>query len=199
MKSRPDSLRRRRHAGFTLFEALVGMFILLVGVLGIVTIFGFGMQVRLHAQELVISQDLANMWANWIRVRLNDSRPSGAYILNRADLQVGKKGDFYNDSGDFHAGGGNTADLPTYQCNSYRGYQWEISAITDGYKPRWLPEDVTKAPVEWDRTLDGSPTIPTAMGGISGLTELELSILRGVRRYRFNYVFSGVGVRHARY
>ncbi len=195
----PTTRPIRARAAFTLFEAIVGMFILLVGVLGIVSVFGFGMQVRLHAQELVISQDLANMWADWIRVRINESKASGGYVLHRSDLAAGKRGDFYNDSGDFHSGSGNTANLPTYQCNAYRGFQWEITAVKHDYKPRWIPDDATQAPVEWDKTLGGSSAIPPAMGSISDLTNVELSIVRGARRYKFNYIFSGVGIKHARF
>jgi hypothetical protein len=49
----------------------------------------------------------------------------------------------------------------------------------------------------WDQTLSGAPAVPSAMGNSpKGLTQVELTIERGGRPYKFNFVFSGVGVRY---
>ncbi len=189
--------RSARH-GFTLFEVLVGMFVLLVGLLGVVSMFSFGVQMRLQAQEMIAAQDLANMWSDWIRSRINDTKPGGGAVLHRADLQEGKQGDFYLGTGDFCTGGGSINDLPTYQCSSYRGYKWEITKVNHNYKPRWMPTDTAQAPIAWDTRLDSSGLFPAGMTGAGTLTELEMSIFRGARRYKFRFIFSGVGLRHAR-
>jgi len=60
--ARPALLGARPARGFTLFESMVAMFILLVGILGVTSVFSSGMYARLVAQELIVTQDLANQW-----------------------------------------------------------------------------------------------------------------------------------------
>lgn len=195
-------LLRPRHArgaeGFSLFEVIVAMFIMLVGLLGVIAVFGAGTNARLLAQELVVSQELANMWADWIRFRMNDSKAVGGSlgILHLTDLSKGKKGEFNNDSGDFHMAAGNIVNLPTYQSNVYSGYGWEITDSKD-YVPEWVEEaDPTKTH-PWDERRDGAAVIPAAMGaGPQALKQVQLTISRGARLYRFVYIFSGVGLKY---
>ena len=184
-----------RRPGFTLFEALVAMFIMLIGLLGIVSVFSGGMQARLLAQELVVSQELANMWAEWIRFRLNENSPAGAPFnaLSPGDLGAGKRGDFFSDTGDFNAAPGDPANLPTYRRSAYRGYLWEITAVNANYNPEWLTADGTRT-IPWDQRLDGGPV----QAAPAALREVELTVGRGTRRYRFYYVFSGVGLRYGK-
>ncbi len=140
------------------------------------------------------------MWSDWIRFRLNDSKSSGGLVLNSSDLVLGCKGDFYKDTGSLHlAPPGHLANLPTYDCNAYRNYTWEITAVNPRHKPQWLPEDSTKPALDWDVKGDGSALLPAAVGAAPPpLTEVELTIARGVRKYRFNYVFAGVGLKYDR-
>lgn len=194
-------LRPRRSKGaqgFSLFEVIVAMFIMLVGLLGIIAVFGAGTNARLLAQELVVSQELANMWADWMRFRLNESKAAGGSlgVLHLSDLAAGKKGDFNADSGDFHLGSGSLVDLPTFQSNVYSGYGWEITDAKD-YTPVWAEEaDPTKTH-PWDQRRDGSSVIPSTMGtGPQALKQVQLTISRGARLYRFNYIFSGVGLKY---
>ena len=187
--------RPTRLHGFTLFECIVAMFILLIGLLGVVTMFSVGMNQRLQAQELVMSQELANMWASWIRFRLDDSTGGGGFFLATGDLTAGKKGDFFQDAGDFHAGAGSLKNLPTLGANTCRGYTWEITD-SRAFTPGWLPEDST-APLDWDKTRSGGSAIPSGMGsGPKQLREVELSVFRGARRYKFRYIFSGIGMKY---
>ena len=188
--------------GFTLFEVIVAMFIVLVGLLGIFSVFGVGVHARLVAQELVISQELAGMWADWIRFRLNDhsAAPAGVQanlgLLETRDLQAGKAGQFYEDRGDFHFAPGSTGNLPTCGRSAYRGYRWEIAEAVHGYKPEWSAENGARA-VPWDQRLDGGVALPPALGEAPGdMVEVKLVIARGARRYSFYYVFSGVGIKY---
>ena len=177
---------------------MVGMFILLVGMLGVVSIFSVGMQSRLMAQELIVSQELANMWAEWVRFRINE-QPSAGAPQNRiglADLQAGKRGDFYRDQGDFHSMPGSPENPPTFNCGVYQGYTWEITAADPNYVPQWLTDDGSRA-VDWDKRLDGGSAIPAALGTAPRRpVEIELTVVRGSRCYRFKYIFSGVGLKY---
>ncbi len=192
--------RSRRGRGFTLFEVIVAMFIMLVGLLGVVSIFSAGLHARLLAQELVVSHELANMWADWIRFRLNNTPSAGApsNVLSLGAISSGNSGDFFQDTGTFHDSPGSPNNLPTYNRNVYQGYTWEITAVNANYKPKWIPEDgSTEKP--WDVRLDGGSLIPGSMGSAPpGLSEVELTITRGARRYRFHYVFSGVGLKYSK-
>ncbi len=185
---------RRPVRGFTLFECLVAMAILLIGLLGVVTMFSIGMHARLLAQELVVSQELANMWASWVRFRMDDTG-TGPSALKRVDLQVGKRGQFFNDTGDFHAAPGDFNNLPTFGCNTYRGFAWEITQVNAAYKPRYLSES-SGSTLEWDKRIDGNGAIPAGMTQPLPLSDVELTISRGVRVYRFNFVFSGIGLEY---
>ena len=189
---------KRSSRGFSLFEVIVAMFIMLVGLLGVIAVFGAGTNARLLAQELVVSQELANMWADWIRFRLNESKATGGSlgILHLADLAKGKTGEFVSDSGDFTLGSGSLVDLPTFQANVYSGYIWTITDAND-YTPVWVEDaDPTKTH-PWDQRLDGSSVIPAALGAApQALKQIELTISRGSRAYRFVYIFSGVGLKY---
>ena len=82
--------RSRRRAGFSLFETMVAMFVMLIGLLGIFSAFAAGMNARLMAQEMVMSQELATMWADWVRFRCRDSGgPGGLGIISTTDLASG--------------------------------------------------------------------------------------------------------------
>jgi Tfp pilus assembly protein PilV len=190
----------RQRSGFSLFETLVAMFVMLIGLLGIFSVFGSGMHARLMAQELLTSQDLATMWSDWIRFRLNDSRPtgSGPAYLNSSNLGVGKKGNFYDGTGDFHLGAGNPNELPTVGKNVYKGYTWSITKCTSNYKPKFIGPDGVSV-LDWDQRSDGGNAVPSALGSApDGLVEVELTIYRGARSYKFNYIFSGVGLKYER-
>ena len=198
MRGLRHQMSRKRRRGFTLFETIVAMFVLLVGLLGIFAVFGSGLNARLLAQEILVSQDLADMWADWVRFRLNDARAKGGAlgVLNLVDLATGAQGDFYEDLGDFHFGGGDPRDLPTYHHNVYRGYLWAITQVNRNYTPQYLANNNTELH-NWDQRVDGSTVIPSAMGSAPrGLVEVELTIYRGARTYRFNYIFSGVGLKY---
>lgn len=197
-KHLPAPRRARGAQGFSLFEVIVAMFIMLVGLLGVIAVFGAGTNARLLAQELVVSQELANMWADWMRFRLNESKATGGGlgVLHLADLATWKKGEFNADTGDYNLAAGNIVNLPTYQSNVYSGYAWEITNAKD-YTPVWAEEaDPTKTH-PWDQRRDGSAVIPTTMGnGPLALKQVQLTISRGARMYRFNYLFSGVGLKY---
>ena len=218
----PDALnagskKHRRRSGFTLFETIVAMFVVLMGLLGIIATFSVGMKARVMSQELLISQELATMWADWTRFRLNDSSASAPNRLQSSDLKVGAKGDFFLDTnlggGNFHvAPPGNPANLPTYNKRVYQGYTWEITALHDGhggaggvgsYVPQWIPANVTDLTdaggqlKDWNKRRDGSSIIPADLGAPpSGLTEVELTVRCNGRGYVFNYTFSGVGLKY---
>ena len=215
VRSRSLRLRSRPRA-FTLFETIVAMFVVLMGLLGIIATFSVGMKARVMAQELLISQEVATMWADWVRFRLNDTSAGTPNRLQSSDLKVGASGDFYLDknlgSGSIHIGGGNKADLPTYQKPVYQGYTWEITAIRDGsgnagaiysYNPQWIPANVTDLTnkggklMDWTQRKDGGPIFPPAIGAPpKGLTDIELTIRHNGRPYVFNYTFSGVGLKY---
>jgi hypothetical protein len=183
----------RRSKGFTLFEAIVAIFILLVGVMGIASVFSAGLRARMVAQELIISQELANMWADWVRFRLNAEGLAAGNTLGLADLAAGKQGDFHADTGDFHDTAGSVMNLPTYDRNVYDGYTWEIAKV-EMVKPEWIPENGAD-PLPWDQRLDGNSVY--AFGEPPGkLTRVVLHIHRGARRYKFTYHFSGVGLKY---
>lgn len=198
------NLKMIRPPGFTMFEAIVAMFILLMGVLGVVAVFSAGMHSRVRAQELIISQDLANMWADWVRFRLNDDATAGVLVsgghqITLADLTVGKKGDFYAGTADapFQVGAtGAPGNLPTTGCGAYQGYTWAITGASD-YTPKWVPE-AGGSDNDWTEKIDGSPIYNTAdFGAFPGnLKTVELSIFRGARKYIFRFVFSGVGLKY---
>ena len=194
---------RGRRRGFTLFETFVAMFIMLVGLLGVVSVFSAGLHARLLAQELMISHELANMWADWIRFRLNSTPSAGAPSNTMAlgGLTDGASGDFYQDTGSFNDPPGSTNNIPTKplagQSNVYQGYTWEVK-VNAAYKPRWIPEDGT-GERDWNVRLDGGTVIPAALGGAPPpLSEVELMITRGARRYKFHYIFSGVGLKYSK-
>lgn len=193
----------RTTKGFTLFETLVAMFVMLVGLLGVTSMFNSGMKSRVLAEEIVLSQELANMWADWVRFRLNDSKPSG-YFLHSIDLVQGASGDFFQStaSGNFNA---DPNKLPTYQKKVYQGFLWQIGPGSSGpnnYKPQWVTLgalDLTNPANlrNWDQRLDNANIIAASMGSApANLTQVELIVTRAGRSYRFNYVFSGVGVRY---
>lgn len=161
----------RSRLGFTLFEVILAMFVVLMGLMGIIATFSVGMKAQVIAQELVISQELATMWADWIRFRLNDAAGATTpHKLTTADLKVGARGDFYKemDTGGvgvtYTVGGGDPSDLPLYNRGNgvgtdifkydkgiYAGYEWEIKALLDAkgnaagtgsYVPQWIPTAV---------------------------------------------------------
>jgi hypothetical protein len=151
---------------------------------------------RLVAQEMVVSQELASMWADWVRFRLNESAGGGGAlgVLHLSDLAVGSQGDFFNDTGSFHFGGGDPRDLPTFNKNVYRGYLWRITAARN-FAPQYRLDN--NALINWDLRSDGATTaLPARANAPANLVEVELTIVRGARSYRHNYVFSGVGLRY---
>ena len=89
--------------------------------------------------------------------------------------------------------------LPTVGCNAYEDYYWTVASVTD-YKPQWMREDTysgTGAPtvVDWDKRKDG--TDAQGYGNApEALKLVELLIARGSRSYRFQFVFSGVGLKY---
>ena len=149
------------------------MFVVLMGLMGIIATFSVGMKAQVIAQELVISQELATMWADWIRFRLNDAPGATTpHKLTSADLIVNKKGSFYlekdtggggpaytiggSDPSDlplYNRGNGTTADIFKYDKTIYAGYTWEITALRDAqgnavkaagsYVPQWVPVATT--------------------------------------------------------
>jgi type II secretory pathway pseudopilin PulG len=193
--------RRLEAHGFTLLETIAAMIVLLMGLLGIFAVFGSGVHARLQAQELIISQDLASQWAEWIRFRLNDCETTpedGARgILRRDRLQKHDAGDFYEDTGDHHfLPPGDVRNLPTFKCSIYRGYRWEIMNVNHNYKPQWRYGLELR---DWDVRGDRAPVVPPSMEldpMKKGLFEVELAISRGARRYPFTFAFSGVGLKY---
>lgn len=181
--------------GFSLIEVIVAVFVFLIGVMGVLFTFTAGMRARLVAQELVISQDLAQKWYEWVRFRMNEhagpGAPTGA--LARTDLSVGKTGSFYENSGDlYHSPADGPNNPPTYNQTAYRGYRWIITAADHGYKPMWEDKDGATHP--WDQSKSGNSVVPSGVGAPpSPISLVELTIERGTRRYRFQFVFSGVG------
>lgn len=198
---RTGKLFSRKPRGFTVFECIVAMFILLIGLLGVVSVFSVGMNSRLKAQELLISSDLATMWSDWVRSRLNESKGSGGAqgILHLADLDKDLSGDFYADAGDLHfAPPGDPRNLPTFQVNVYAGYKWKVEAAggTSNYRPQWMAEDGSGAR-DWSKRSDGGAALPGAMGAMpKDMLEVKLTIYRGTRIYDFFYLFSGVGLKY---
>jgi len=191
--------RSRRRAGFSLFETMVAMFVMLIGLLGIFSAFAAGMNARLMAQEMVMSQELATMWADWVRFRCRDSGgPGGLGIISTTDLASGKQGNFYAGTGDFHFGAGDPRELPTVGKNAFKGYTWRIEEAKQNFVPEFLaPDGVTV--LSWDKRSDGNSVIPPSMGNAPGaLTQVKLVIYRGARSYPFHYVFSGVGLKYDR-
>ncbi|MCZ7647648.1 MAG: prepilin-type N-terminal cleavage/methylation domain-containing protein [Planctomycetota bacterium] len=198
--------RNRSSRGFTMFEAIVAMFILLMGVLGVVAVFTSGMHTRMRAQEILMSQDLANQWADWVRFRLNPDAAGGSALsasglkLTLADLSAGKKGDFNTGLSDapFQVGAATAlGNLPTVGASTTQGYSWVIADVAD-YAPLWVPEDGSDDKT-WAQRLDGNALWSSAdLGGATPLPlkRVDLTILRGARRYKFSYVFSGVGLNY---
>lgn len=189
------------------------MFVVLVGLLGVTSMFNNGMKARVLAQEIVLSQELANMWADWVRFRLNDSpKASGPYFLKSSDLSVGQNGDFFSGAatGNF---GADPTPLPTVGKKVYSGFMWQIgtgdptrnipgTTPANSFKPQWVnmgAKDLTPTGGnlhDWDQGLV-VPIIPGAMGAApKGLTQVDLMIIRGGRPYHFTYVFSGIGMRY---
>jgi hypothetical protein len=190
----------RQRSGFSLFETLVAMFVMLVGLLGIFSVFGSGMHARLMAQEIVTSQELATMWSDWVRFRLNDARTSGSgpAYMNSSELAAGCKGNFYTGIGDFHKGPGDPNELPTVGKNVYKGYTWAITQCRKNYVPEYMAPDGVST-LKWDLRSDGGSAVPGALGAApDSLVEVELTVFRGARSYKFNYIFSGVGLKYER-
>ena len=187
---------RRRGRGFSLFEVIVAIFVFLIGVMGILMTFTAGMRARMIAQELIVSQDLAQMWAEWMRYRINEKPSAGAPngTMTRASLAAGAKGDFYENSGSFYLPPQNSPNNPpTYHKSAYRGYGWSILKVNSNYKPQWQAENGTLG--TWELSAGGGGSVP--VGAPPGdLTEVELQIVRGAREYRFTFLFSGVGFKH---
>jgi len=187
--------RYKRRSGFSLLEVIVAIFVFLVGVMGVLMTFTAGMRARMVAQELIVSQDLAQKWYEWVRFRMNEHPGAGAPVgtLTRGDLTAGKGGDFYENSGDLCLSPANHANnMPTYQCSVYRGYRWSITAVDSAYQPQWEASDGTMR--SWTQTAGGTSVVPGAVGAApDNLTRVELSISRGTRQYRYHFIFSGVG------
>ena len=190
---------RSRRRGFSLFETMVAMFVMLIGLLGIFSAFAAGMNARLMAQEMVMSQELATMWADWVRFRCRDSGgPGGLGVIATTDLSVGKQGNFYTASGDFHFGAGDPRELPTANKNAFSGYRWMITRSNRNFTPVYLAANGTDV-VTWDKRSDNNSVLPGSMGDAPpSLTEVELTIYRGARSYKYTYVFSGVGLKYER-
>ena len=162
----------RQRPGFTLLECLVAMFILLVGLLGIVAVFNAGISARLQAQEMVVSSELALQWRDWAHIKLNGGGAPSA----------GDQGDFFTGSG--------ASTLPTVGCNVYRGYAWRVSSADD-YTPQWLAyTGNANVPCPADTRQDGKATGAT----LSPLLKVNLAISRGARIYNYVFVFSRVPV-----
>ncbi|MFH0939292.1 MAG: prepilin-type N-terminal cleavage/methylation domain-containing protein [Planctomycetota bacterium] len=157
--------KRAFRRGFSLFEIIVAMFVMLVGLLGIFAVFGSGLNSRLLAQEITVSQDLANMWADLVR-------------FNNFDPNNVATGDFYTDT-----------RLLTNGCNVYRGYTWLVTSNNASYQPQWVTNDNNTNVLHnfGEGALDAAP---------SALKEVELTVYRGSRSYKFHYVFSGVGLKY---
>ncbi|MCW8131115.1 MAG: hypothetical protein KIS92_12270, partial [Planctomycetota bacterium] len=136
--------------------------------------------------------------ADWVRFRLNESQPTGGTlgVLHLSDLAVGKKGEFLEDTGDFHFTSGDLNNLPTFQANVYSSYAWSITKAED-YVPQWSEEGNPSVTHDWDKRRDGASVIPSGMGAAPlPLKQVELTIIRGTRAYKFNYIFSGVGLKY---
>ena len=104
--------------------------------------------------------------------------------------------------------------MPTFQKKVYAGFLWEIGTGTpglpdtatsapNGYLPQWVQTgalDLTPGGGNlhpWNATFAGNAVVPPTMGGApKGLTQVDLIVERNGRRYHFNYVFSGVGMRY---
>ncbi len=187
--------RTKIQPGFTLFEIIVAMFIMVVGVLGVTSVFSVGMHVRMRAQELVITQDLANTWAEWVRYRLSAEGLNEPLTL--AGLS-GATGDFYEDPGGSLATTQSVGNLPTAGLNSYQGYVWTVEKVED-YVPEFADEvDGTTHP--WNKRIDGNDIFPGSFTTpLGNLKRVHLSITRGVRIYNFYYTFSGVGLKYDEY
>ena len=193
---RTQYARRRNGCGFSLFEVIVAIFIFLIGVLGVLLTFSAGMRARMVSQELIVSQELAQMWSEWMRYRINERPSAGAPkgTMKRAALALGSKGDFYENTGDFYLGAADAPNNPpTYHKNIYNGYTWTISRVKANYKPEWQASDGSRG--TWDTSIGGGKAV--AVGDPpADLTEVELSIARGARQYRFTFLFSGVGLKY---
>ena len=115
------------------------------------------MKAQVVAQELVVSQELATMWSDWVRFRLNDyGGTTTPNKLTSADLS-GASGDFYEDkdlsgTAKFHIGGGDPSDPPTYHKSIYQGYWWRVVAIVDAQG------NPAGAPYSYDPPMGSSPT-----------------------------------------
>jgi len=188
--------RRRNSGGFSLFEVIVAIFIFLIGVMGVLMTFTAGMRARMISQELIVSQELAQMWAEWMRYRINEHPSAGAPAgtLTRAMLVVGANGDFYKNTGNFYLGVASSPNNPpTYKKNVYDGYTWTISKVKANYKPEWQASDGSRG--TWETAIGGGSSI--AVGAPpADLTEVELAVARGARQYRFTFLFSGVGLKY---
>jgi len=182
--------------GFSVFECLVAIFILLVGVLGVISVFSVGMQSRLKAQELAVSQDLSNQWYEWVRFRMNDSQaPGGVHgTLHRTDIVPNLGGDFFAGTGDLCFAPGDVRNMATVGVDAYRGYKWLVTNTNASFKPEWFAEDGSGVR-PWTTRLDGGGLLPAGMSNPDDLLQVQLQIIRGVRTYPFTFVFSGVGVR----
>jgi len=178
---------------------MIAMFVMLIGLLGIFSAFAAGMSARLMAQEMVISQELATMWADWVRFRCRDSGgPGGLGVLATTDLSVGKSGNFYTGTGDFHFGAGDARELPTVNKNVFSGYVWRITKANKNFIPNYLAANGVDI-VAWDKRSDGGSVVPPTMGAAPpALTEIDLTIYRGARSYTYTYVYSGVGLKYDR-
>jgi type II secretory pathway pseudopilin PulG len=194
---RPGALSGRR-SGFTIFECLVAIFILLVGLLGVISVFSVGMQSRLKAQELALSQDLSNQWYEWVRFRMNDTQPSGGArgILHRSDIVPNLGGDFFAGTGDLcFTPADDPRNMATVGVDAYRGYKWMLTSVNAGFKPEWLAENGSGTR-PWTTRLDGGSLLPAGLQAPGDLLQVQMEIVRGVRTYPFTFVFSGVGVRY---
>lgn len=191
--------RRRAKTGFTLLECLVAMFILLMGLVGVVSVFQAGMQARLMAQEMIVSQELATLWSEWVRFRV----AGGAFGSALSPGALGNAtGDFFTGSSSI-AGAGNF-NLPTAGCSAYRGYTWSSTCDSGVYgNLTWLPDDLDPGgttpvtPISVNKTANGGSTIPFAYAA-GALHQVELSIMRGGHCYKYSCMFSGVPVRYGK-
>jgi Tfp pilus assembly protein PilV len=160
------------------------MFILLVGLLSVITVFGDCVQKQIYAQDTIIAQQLATMWVDWVRFSSNNMS---------SGVLPAESGNFYTDVG---PQGGNNMKLPTYNCIAYRGFTWTANGPRGITNPiQWLYEPDVNGVSLPGTSYAWYQCVNTQSSGFftqKDLQEVDLTITHGARSFNFTYYFSGV-------